>query len=377
MSKKAQPGNEDDDDVQRGPDDESGDDDATDTGDEGADQGGDQGDEGTGGEGKKGDKGEPTETVEEAIAKSLGLGENADADKKGDQSGKEKPKDEGKGKPEEGKKADDKEETDKKEDKKDGKGKPDPYEVPEGLKPKAQARFQELVHVAREKDTTITKQNEVISGFREMVRATGATDRQFLESLDVLTLINKEPAKAAQRLYNAACELALAYNVDIPGVDFLKDFPDLQKQIEEREITPEAAREVANSRRSQAMRTVTETRTREVQEQQQATQKALKDGADQIENFLKDKENNDIDFNAKAEELHDAAQYAAENLSPDKWLGYMTMEYERVSKLLAKSNGSANNRGSNRPLRPGSSQGGNKAPASDVDAVTQALGLGG
>ena len=378
MPKKAQPGNEIDDDTKRGPDNEAGDDDSAHGEGEGQTQGGDSENEGTGGDLEKGkDDSKPKETVEQAIAKSLGLGEDTDADKKGDEPGKEKPKGDGEDKGAEGKKAGDKDGSDKEKGNKGGKGKADPYAVPEDLKPKAQARFQELVHVAKEKDNTITQQTEIISGFRDMVKATGATDKQFLESLDVLTMINKSPAEAAKRLYDAACELALAYNVDIPGIDFLKDYEDLSKQVEAGEITPQAAREVANSRRSAVLRENQAAATRQTEERQKAEKQALDTGVNQIDAFLKDKETNDIDFNAKAEELGVAAQYAAENLAPDKWLGYMQMEYNRVTKLLAKGYRPADNGGSNRPLRPGGNKGGKTAPTTDVDAVKAALGLEG
>lgn len=297
---------------------------------------------------KEGAEGEP-KSVEEAVRKSLGLEKPEAAGKDGEKKPEKK-----------------KPEPDKK---------PDLYAEPEGLKAKAKERFQELVTSHKEQTQQITAMGQTIAGFRQMVRETGATEDQFVQSLDLLKLVNTNPAEASKKLYDMALNLALASNVEIPGVDFLKDFPDLTKQVEDREITPEAAREIAKGRREKAAREAADRRT---QEQQQLTERQRQEEQQTltaIETFLMDKEKNDIDWPGKANLLLKAAQFAKVNLPMKSWLPYLQQQYEMIGETVAKTSGHANNGNGKRPLRPSPGGGGQEQPTTMQAAIKQSLGL--
>lgn len=311
---------------------------------------------------KEGAKGEP-KTVEEAVRKSLGIEKPEDAGKEGEKKPDVKKA-----------KADVKTET--KPDAEDkAKPKADLYVEPEGLKEKAKERFHTLVESHKEQATQINAMGQTIAGFRQMVKDTGATEDQFVQSLDMLKLVNTNPAEASKKLYDTALNLALAHNVEIPGVDFLKDFPDLTKQVEDREITPEAAREIAKGRREKATR---EAADRRAQEQQQLTERQRQEEQQTltaIETFLMDKEKNDIDWPGKANLLLRAAQFANTNLPMKSWLPYLQQQYEMIGETVAKSGGSANNGNGKRPLRPSPGGGGQEQPTTMQGAIKASLGL--
>ena len=315
---------------------------------------------------KKPDKAEP-ENVEDAIRQSLGLKKPVDdkaaAKPEGevDEAGKPKAKVA-------------KEEPEKPE-KPAEKAKPDLYAVPEGIKEKATERFHQLVTSHKELTTVVESQKQTLEGFKTMVKETGADDEQFVMALDLLTLINKDPAAAAQRLYDLSASMALRANVDIPGVDYLKDYTDLQKQVEDREITSASAREIAKSRREKNDRETRETQERETTKQTERRQAYQQATLKSIETFLQDKETSDIDWQAKAPILLKAAQFAQKNLQMSEWLPYLQNQYEQVAEIVAKAGKPADNGGGKRPLRPSGGGGGNKVPGTMEEAIRQGLGL--
>jgi len=311
---------------------------------------------------KEGAEGEP-KSVEEAVRKSLGLEKPEAAGKDGEKKPEAKKPEV---KPGEKKPEEKKPESDKK---------PDLYAEPEGLKAKAKERFQELVTSHKEQTQQLQAMGQTIAGFRQMVKETGATEDQFVQSLDLLKLVNTNPAEASKKLYDMALNLALASNVEIPGVDFLKDFPDLTKQVDDREITPEAAREIAKGRREKATREAADRRT---QEQQQLTERQRQEEQQTltaIESFLMDKEKNDIDWPGKANLLLKAAQFAKVNLPMKSWLPYLQQQYEMIGETVAKTAGQANNGNGKRPLRPSPGGGGQEQPTTMQAAIKQSLGL--
>jgi len=307
-------------------------------------------------------KGEP-ESTEQAIRKALDLEKPADKDGKK----KEAVKPEGEKKPD----ADKKPAGEKKEEKK-----VDLYAEPEGLQEKSKERFQKLVTSHKEQATQIQSMGQTITGFREMIKATGATEQQFIESLDLLTLINKNPAEAAKKLYDVAVNLAVQHNIEVPGVDFLKEFPDLQQKVEDREITAEAAREIAKGRREEKARKDREAEEQRRSETMRMQAETHRQALTSIETFLAEREANDIDWKAKAPMLLKAAEFASKNLPMASWLPYLQQQYEQIGEIVAKANPSANNSGGNRPLRPNGGGGGKEQPKDMLGAIRQGLGLG-
>jgi hypothetical protein len=308
---------------------------------------------------KKGAEGEP-ESTEQAIRKALEL-------EKPDEKGAKKKEVVKDGKKPDGEKTP---EGEKKVEKKI-----DLYAEPEGLQEKSKDRFQKLVTSHKEQATQIEGMGQTIAGFREMVKSTGATEPQFVEALDMLTLINKNPAEAAKKLYEAAVNLAVQHNVEIAGVDFLKEFSDLQQQVEDRQITAEAAREIAKGRREEKARKDREAEDGRRNEYLRAQKEQQQQVLTSIETFLAERETNDIDWKAKAPMLLKAAEFARKTLPLGSWLPYLQQQYEQIGEIVAKANPPANNSGGNRPLRPNAGAGGQEQPKDMLGAIRQGLGI--
>lgn len=289
--------------------------------------------------------------------------------------GKDHPDDPEGENPEEGKKPEEGEEA-KEEDK--TKEAADPYAEPEGLKDAAQAtrdRFHDLVRMNKEKDEQLTRLQSDAQAFVEMVRDTGANSQQFVEALDLMSLIyhpeRGNPEEASKRLYEMAKQLATVAGVPLPGVDFLEGYDDLRQKVEDREMSLEDAQEVAKLRnRQRAQEEARKHHERRQQQRQQATQ-SVEQATGQMAQWLKEIEGTDIDLKAKLPHLMEAAAYARENLYPQQWLGYMQREYEALGKLMQKrtpEQGPA-------PLRSSGNRSGTKQPDNMADAIKASIGL--
>lgn len=265
---------------------------------------------------------------------------------------------------------------------------------PEELKAlgaKTQQRFGEMITTLKAHEGTIAKQSadiKVLSEARDTIlgvmEETHTTQDQLAAYLEFNALLQSKDAKdlesALQMLegQRTALYAALGREPEGGGIDLLKDFPDLKKQVDEEEITRAAALEIAKGRRERAARQAEEQRQQQQQQQKtqtaeqrkQAGEKALAD----IEAWTAGLAKTDLDYKAKEDKLLAKLDGVLKSYPPEQWVSTLKLLYEgiEITKAPASPGGKQN-----QPLRPSGAKPGAKAPNSMLEAINQGLGYAG
>jgi len=256
---------------------------------------------------------------------------------------------------------------------------PDPYEPPEDLEKsskKTQERFHDLVEKNKEKDTRLTELKTENENIISMISSTGATAEQFGSLINLSALMyhpdKADPKAAVDSLYAAASKIAKSSGIDLPGFDPLEGHDDLRTQVDGMEIGLDAAKELAQSRNVQSVRVQQDKEKEQMQESQQRSSQRAEEGKNAVTKYLLNLQNTDIDFEAKAQHLMDAVSGISKTVPPEQWVEHLDRHYKTVNNIIK----SAPKIKEASPLRSGGGSGGNKAPASMQEAISQSLQLG-
>jgi hypothetical protein len=258
------------------------------------------------------------------------------------------------------------------------------------LHPKTQARFTEMISALKahegtiaaltETNNTLTEARDAILGVLEETHTTQDQLGAYLEFNRLLQ--SKDPKDLESALGMVEEQRAALYKVlgrepESGGLDLLAEFPDLQRQVDDSEITRAAALEIANGRRERAQRDA-ETRrqqqqqqqkTQSVEQQKQAANKALKD----IEAWTTQVSKTDLDYKAKEDKLLSRVDGVLKSYPPSQWLPIMRLLYEGIEIQRAQAPSGKRQQ----PLRPSGAKPGAKAPTSMLEAINQGLGYAG
>lgn len=249
----------------------------------------------------------------------------------------------------------------------------DDQTIHDGLKPRAQERFRELIGRAERAEAV----EEKLTRWEGVIAQTGATPEEFAVTLeyqrlahqgddqslkDAMAILDRERAAIAKRL-----------GVKVDGVDPLDDAADLKRKVETGELGEEDALEIARLRRA-----ATEAAARQqTAQQQQAQAAAIQSGklaVDQMAEALKAQD--PTGYDAKIQSLGPMIEVLATTLPPDQWAEALRRAYV----ALPATSASAAPRppiSKTQPLRPspgGGGPGAIKSPGSALEAVNQALG---
>ncbi|HFE45912.1 MAG TPA: hypothetical protein ENJ18_10555 [Nannocystis exedens] len=332
--------------------------------------------------------GSEQETLLDAVEDALGEGaeereeaearENEEQEEAGDQS-----------KEEEGGETGAKKDDDAKGDEQgeDGKDKDDdPYAMPEGLNEKTQERFQKMVTSLKEQAEEINtlrqsaeQMRQDMEGYREVIKYSGATPEEFNQLIQFSHLSKSgEPEQlkqALQILEGVRTQILTTLGEERPDFDPLDAYPDLKKQVDEFDITREAALELARLRAQQQ---------RAQQAQQQAMQPAgqetsaeasmeqrIQQGAQAVQEAVAAWEAENIDYQAYHPKLMERAQEIAKNYPPEQWAETLKLYYDALKEAGAVRQ--PPQKKTTRPLRPQGAGGGKAEPKDLADAIGQAL----
>lgn len=215
----------------------------------------------------------------------------------------------------------------------------DPYKVPEDMKGRTKERFEKLTTDLKESHQQIEKQTDIIKGFRTVLESTGMDSKELQQTLELGGMIKKDPKRALETLRGVVTNLSEQLGEVPPGKDPLEGFEDLKQKIEDRELSPEDAKEIASYRIKQEAEKRRAEQTTRQQTEHQKQEAANADFTNRVNRaqtdvaaYLKEAEK-DPDFTKIAPTLVQAAQFSAENLDPDKWLGYIKGEYQKVKEI--------------------------------------------
>lgn len=255
------------------------------------------------------------------------------------------------------------------------------------LSAKTQQRFGEMINTLKSHEGTIAKQGEQIKVLAEardtiigLMDEAGMKDEQFASYLEFHRMLQSNDAKELE----SALQMIEAQRVAIytklgkepagGGIDLLKDFPDLQRKVDESEITREDALELARGRRAEAARTRASQHQQNQQkseahkaaEFQQASEKALADIKAWSDGLAK----SDLDYSAKESKLLDQLDGVLKEYPPNLWVPTLKRLYAGI--VITKAPETVG--GDKRPLRPSGAKPGGKQPATMEEAISQGLG---
>lgn len=265
---------------------------------------------------------------------------------------------------------------------------------PEELKAlgaKTGQRFTEMIGALKAHEGTIatlTGENKVLKEGRDAIlgvmKETHTTQDQLGGYLEFNRLLHsndpKDLEEALQMVESqrAALYTALGREPEGGGIDLLKDFPDLAKQVDDSEITRAAALEIAKGRRERAAREQTQQRQQQQQQQKNQSAEQQKKAADKaladIEAWTAELGKSDLDYKAKEDRLLAKVDEVLKKYPPAQWLQTLQLMYEGIE--ITKAAPAAGDK-AKQPLRPSNVRPGGKAPANMLDAINQGLGYAG
>lgn len=260
---------------------------------------------------------------------------------------------------------------------------PDLYRIPEGMKGEHRAAFKKLSDHAQEVNEAYQENSAILTGFNKVLEDCGADAGQFSASMQFVAAVNQGDFDSALAWLDAE-RAAIAQHLGKPvdGVDLLDGFDDLKAQVDDEEITEEAAREIATARRANArarQQADQAEKDRQAQAQQTETTQAFQTKKSaalaDVGKWLGELKGKDIDFVAKERMLN---QYVndpttaeiLQNLDPALWSKHLRKVYDSFNSPT----GAAPAPGDVTPLRPNASRGVQKEASSELEALQMALG---
>lgn len=213
----------------------------------------------------------------------------------------------------------------------------DPTKMPEGLGPKAQERFQTLANGIKERDAKIAEYEPAINAIREVWQENQVQPEQFEQAMSIIGMMNRGDFAGALQALQPQLQMLSAHAGQSVSVDPLANFPDLQAQVQQLMMTPEAAAEVARARAGQALTTQHAQRQqqaaqqRQQQEQQaQAEQQAVQGATKDIDAFCKQMATADIDYPAIEAQLLPVIKDLVQDVPPSRWASLVKQQYQLI-----------------------------------------------
>lgn len=254
-------------------------------------------------------------------------------------------------------------------DKKAEDEKPDDYEIPEDAKGRTRERMEKFVSQLKEKDEQLNQKDEMLGAFKEMLDKTGLDNQELSRVMDIGTMLKYEPEQAYTVLSGVVQNLAKRLGKDFEGVDHLEGHDDLKADVEALRITPEAAKELAVARNQKKQNDHRATQERQQQDQNTKLKQRVETAQAQVSELLKDIQD-DIDYEAIAPHMVDAAKFAGKNLAPETWVEYLKGEFSRIKAV----SGQARPKSDNNPVVDDSGpKGGDKVPETLEELADQML----
>ncbi len=260
-------------------------------------------------------------------------------------------------------------------------------QMPEGLKPVAAQRFQQLANsikeVTQERDTVVQERDSYkgqVEYVKEIFQSNGVKPEQFDQATAVIGMMNKGDLDGALRVLDQQREMiALALGRPLPGVDPLSQHQDLRQAVDGYQITEERALEIARHRaiedqRQNADHQAAQRRQSEqqAQQQQQAAQQEHQQGARAVDDFCKRMAARDLDYPAIEEKLLPHLTAILKGVPPSQWVAVVDAQYKTIKQVAGQYRRSTPSTGAT--LRATGHESPGSAPTSALDAVRASLG---
>lgn len=234
----------------------------------------------------------------------------------------------------------------------DATAKPKPEDLtamPEGLAPKAQERFRALANVNKE----VTAEVESLRAQTEYIGTTfkehGITREQFEMATNLIGAMNRgEWDKVIAGMQDQMRQVALLSGKHIEGVDALSVMPDLKEKVDNLQLSPEDAAEMARARTERAIQQQRAQRSQQAQrEQEQSHQQAQQqEHARQqaivaVDRLCAELKSSDLDFGRIEAALLPRVGELFADLPPAKWAEAFQRQYTLMKSMGAPARGNS------------------------------------
>jgi len=252
---------------------------------------------------------------------------------------------------------------------------PDLHDMPEGLKPKSEERFQNLVSDNKSKGEYIDQANEALTNMQTAVTQTGLDAEGFGQLLDFARMTNSTNMEDRESAFNVIKSeyqrQAQALGKKIEGFDSLTDRPDLRGRVDDLELSEDDALKIAHAERVVAQHNEAgrQSEQRILLENQSAREQQV--ALDSVGNFMESMERTDIDFAHKNSKLMSMVE--------DIRAGYPSSQWGSVVKHLYGVMGTssdkriANKKSVSNPVVSSGASAGVQTPSTMLEAINQAL----
>lgn len=228
----------------------------------------------------------------------------------------------------------------------------DPNQVPEGLSPKAQERFQTLANTNKELSAKVQEYEPIVQqalGLQETFREHGIRREQFDQAMQVVGMMNRGDLDGALKaLDEQRRQIALVMGRPLPGVDALSQFPDLRGEVDNLQMSEERALEIARGRvrdqqlQQQGQRQQQENAQRQrEQETQRHQEQASKQGQLAVDQFCKARMADDLDY-ARIEPLllKEIQEGLLQDVPPQRWAALIEKTYGLIKQTASATRAS-------------------------------------
>lgn len=245
--------------------------------------------------------------------------------------------------------------------KKDDKAKPDEkakpeddFTPPENLSPRSEGRFKKLVDRTKQAESEATEYKTRWTALESVFQENGIQEEQFNSAVSYMGAVNRgDIAGARQILQQELKALALLSGEEIQAGDPLDDFPDLKKGVEDMELPRAAALELARGRLQNGYQQQQQTQHNQAHQQQQAWENEKSGAIKAIDEFVKDRTANDLDWIKKGPILQAHAVEWCQGLPPKQWPEQIKRMYAAIGLGARQSSAAGNGVPPARPLRGG------------------------
>ncbi|MGJ7484334.1 hypothetical protein ACSFA2_03695 [Variovorax sp. LT2P21] len=221
--------------------------------------------------------------------------------------------------------------------------------MPEGLAPKAQERFRALANVNKE----VTAEVESLRAQTDYIGTTfkehGITREQFEMATGLIGAMNRGDWQTViDGFKDQMRQVALLSGKHIEGIDALSTMPDLKEKVDNLQISPEDAAEMARGRTERALQQQRAQRSHQAQREQEQTQqqeqqheRARQQAIVAVDRLCADLKSSDLDFARIEAALLPRVHELFADLPPAKWAEAFQRQYTLMKSMGAPARGNS------------------------------------
>ena len=210
-------------------------------------------------------------------------------------------------------------------------------QMPEGLSPKGQERFQKLANSVKEVSAERDQYKSTFESFQTVLHQNGVQQEQFQQAVGLLGMLNAGDLQGYQRgLMQELRTVALMTGQPMTTIDPLENHPDLRQAVDQLQIPENLAIEQARLRMQNQNSQNMQRRQQEQQQVQQTQQQAenvRQDALRKVDALCQHLKATDMDFPAIEAKLLPIMPQLVDGMPPEKWETAFKTQYALLKQM--------------------------------------------